>query len=125
LIGAPVIRRYLTGFPGYFPEPAGTVEGPSGRQILAFCRGDLWDFGKKRTGDGTGVVGRKQGPGPTGPTPETQQRIDTAVTYLREIGGHRRGVAAELAKRHGEPTWKWERIVRQAREALESGTAVG
>ena len=36
-----VIRKYVADFPEYFPKPVGTVEGPSGRQIMAFRRGDL------------------------------------------------------------------------------------
>ncbi|WP_127354330.1 hypothetical protein [Actinacidiphila soli] len=42
--GPGVIRKYLGGNPGYFPEAVGTVEGPTGRPIPAFRRADLQDF---------------------------------------------------------------------------------
>jgi hypothetical protein len=121
--GPGVIRKYLKANPGYFPEPPGTVEGPTGRQIPAFRRGDLQDFDRKRTGDNTGTAGRPAGPQRRDRKPQTEQLIATALAYLREIGGYHRGVAAELAERHNEPTWKWERAVREARNQLSSTDA--
>jgi hypothetical protein len=117
--GADVIRKYLKANPGYFPEAVGTVEGPTGRQIPAFRRGDLQDFDRKRTGDNTGAAGRPAGPQSRDRKPETEQRIATALAELRE-NGYRRGVAAELAARHNEPTWKWERAVKEARNQFDS-----
>jgi hypothetical protein len=57
--GAGVIRKYLRANPGYFPAPAGTVTGPSGRDIPAFLRGDLQAFDRRRDGDNTGAAGRR------------------------------------------------------------------
>ncbi|MGW1887782.1 hypothetical protein [Streptomyces sp. NPDC001970] len=121
--GPGVIRKYLKANPDYFPEPVGTVEGPTGRQIPAFRRGDLRDFDRKRTGDVTGAAGRPPGPQPRERQPQTEQRIATALAHLREIGGYRRGVAAELAARHNEPAWKWERAVKEARNQLSRATS--
>jgi hypothetical protein len=117
--GPGVIRKYLGGNPGYFPEAVGTVQGPTGRQIPAFRRADLQDFDRKRTGDNTGTAGRPAGPQHRDRKPHTEQRINTALAYLRE-NGYRRGVAAELAERHNEPAWKWERAVKEARNQLSS-----
>ncbi|WP_127355941.1 hypothetical protein [Actinacidiphila soli] len=121
--GPGVIRKYLKANPGYFPEPAGTVAGPTGRQIPTFHRADLQDFDRKRTGDNTGTAGRPAGPQHRDRKPQTEQRINTALDYLREIGGYRRGVAAELADRHNEPAWKWERPVKEARNQRSSTDA--
>jgi hypothetical protein len=60
--GPGVIRKYLKANPGYFPDSVGTVEGPTGRQIPAFRRGDLQDFDRKRTGDTTGRPGARPAP---------------------------------------------------------------
>ncbi|SNT32825.1 hypothetical protein [Actinacidiphila glaucinigra] len=115
---AGAIRKYLSMDTGYFPAPAGTVAGPTGRQIPGFRRGDLQDFDRRRTGDGTGLAGRPTGtPQHRGPRPETEQRIQTAITYLREHG-HHHGAGAKLATIHGEPAWKWERIVKRAHERM-------
>ncbi|MCX4515913.1 hypothetical protein OHA27_37990 [Streptomyces sp. NBC_01619] len=119
--GAGVIRKYLRDNPGYFPEPVGTVEGPTGRQIPAFRRGDLQDFDRKRTGDNTGAAGRPSGPQVRSRKPETERRIAAAADRLRK-DGYRRGIAAELATEHNEPTWQWERAVKEARDQL-SGDA--
>lgn len=116
--GAGVIRKYLKANPGYFPEPADTVEGPSGRPIPAFRRVDLQDFDRRRTGDGTGAAGRPTGPQVRPRRPQTEQRIATALTRLRKSGTYYRGMAAELAAEHGEPAWKWERAVKEARNQL-------
>ncbi|MEU6346224.1 hypothetical protein ABZ883_35335 [Streptomyces sp. NPDC046977] len=119
---AGAIRKYLSMDTGYFPQPVGTVVSPSGRrQIAAFRRGDLQDFDRRRTGDGTGAAGRPTGPQPRERKSETVERVETAVAYLREHG-YQRGVGAKLAVIHGEPAWKWERIVKEARQHLESGT---
>ncbi|TJZ94867.1 hypothetical protein [Actinacidiphila oryziradicis] len=117
--GPGVIRKYLGANPGYFPEPVGTVACPTGRQIPAFRRSDLQDFDRKRTG----AAGRPAGPQHRDRKPETEQRINTALDYLREIGGYCRGVAAELADRHNEPAWKWERAVKEARNQRSSTDA--
>jgi hypothetical protein len=117
--GPGVIRKYLSAKPDYFPHPAGTVEGPSGRPIPAFRRTDLQDFDRSRTGDNTKTSGRRPGtPQRRGPSATTEARITEALTYLREVGGHHRGAGAELAARHNEPTWKWQRAVREARTRL-------
>lgn len=117
------IRKYVKDNPGYFAPVAGQVEGPSGRLIPAFRRGDLQAFDRRRNGDNTGRAGTPGGPRADRGTrtPEVQQRIDVATAYLNEIGGYHRGVAAELAKIHGEPTWKWERAVKAAREEAAGG----
>jgi hypothetical protein len=116
--GPSVIRKYVKDNPGYFADVAGQVEGPSGRLIPAFRRSDLQDFDRRRNGDNTGSAGSPGGPRADRGThtPEIRQRIDTAAAYFTRIGGYRRGVAAELAKVHGEPTWKWERAVKAARD---------
>lgn len=121
--GASVIRKYLADNPGYFPEPVGTVEGPTGRQIKAFRRAELQEFDHKRNGDNTGVSGSPGGPRPGGTTPEVQARIDTAAAYLRELGSYRMGVASELAARHGGTESMWQRAVRQARRDTGIGAA--
>lgn len=120
--GPTTIHKYLHANPGYFPAPVGTVEGPTGRPIRAFRRGDLQGFDRSRTGKGRiGAAGRKPGPRPSrGRSTQVTQRIETAVAYLKEIGGYRRGVAAELAAHRGDPTWKWERAVKEARNLLQS-----
>ncbi|WP_326580866.1 hypothetical protein OIE69_42715 [Actinacidiphila glaucinigra] len=116
---AGAIRKYLSMNTGYFPEAVGTVAGPTGRQIPGFRRGDLQNFDRRRTGDGTGLAGRPAGtPQEKGPRPETEQRIQTAITYLREHG-HHHGTGAKLAIIHDEPALKWERIVKRARERME------
>ncbi|MFF3313369.1 hypothetical protein [Streptomyces sp. NPDC002952] len=113
--GPGVIRKYLKDNPGYFPDPVGTVEGPSGRQIPAFRRGDLQDFDRKRTGDNTGRAGSPGGPRPSYTTTEVQRRVDIAAAFLDKAGPARRGHAAELAELHGESVSKWERAVHIAR----------
>ncbi|WP_127357024.1 hypothetical protein [Actinacidiphila soli] len=120
--GPGVIRKYLKANPGYFPEPVGTVAGPTGRQIPAFHRADLQDFDRKRTGDNTGAAGRPAGPQSRDRKPQTEQRIATALAELRHNGYHR-GIAAALANRHNEPTWKWERAVKEARNQHDSTDA--
>ncbi len=119
-----VIRKYVADFPEYFPKPVGTVEGPSGRQIMAFRRGDLQRFARGRGGKGSGDVGRKPGAQPArGRSSEVETRIATARAYLEEIGGYRRGVAAELAARHNESSRTWERAVKQARAHMDAAEA--
>ncbi|MCX4554220.1 hypothetical protein [Streptomyces sp. NBC_01500] len=115
---ASVIRRYLSKNPGYFPASTATVEGPSGRQIPAFRRADLQEFDRKRDGDNSGAAGNPGTPRAKGHTPEVQQRVEQAVTFLRETGGYRRGSATALANHHGEPAWKWYGAVREARALL-------
>ncbi|MEU6680867.1 hypothetical protein [Streptomyces sp. NPDC046925] len=121
--GASVIRKYLADNPGYFPEPVGTVAGPTGRQIKSFRRKDLQDFDRRRNGDNTGVSGSPGGPRPGGTTPEVQERIDTAAARLRELGRYRSGIAAELAAEHGGSESAWQRAVRQARQTTGIGAA--
>ncbi|AWN24780.1 hypothetical protein [Streptomyces sp. NEAU-S7GS2] len=114
-----VIRKYVADFPGYFADPVGTVEGPSGRPIMAFRLGDLQDFARKRGGKGSGPIGRKPGPQPArGHRAQAAARIATAAAYLQEIGGYRVGVAAELAAKHDESARTWERAVKEARAQL-------
>jgi hypothetical protein len=81
------------------------------------------NFDRKRTGDNTGTAGRPAGPQHRDRKPHTEQRINTALAYLRE-NGYRRGVAAELAERHNEPAWKWERAVKEARNQLSSDASI-
>ncbi|UNZ21408.1 hypothetical protein [Streptomyces sp. 891-h] len=121
--GPSVIRSYLRHNPGYFPAPAGEVEGPSGRMIRAFRRGDLIAFDKKRDGDNTGVAGRPPGsPGPTAGrrSPDVLRRIALARQYMEQIGGWHRGIAVELAQQTDEPVSRWHRAVREARQELSS-----
>ncbi|WP_326809627.1 hypothetical protein OG533_39450 (plasmid) [Streptomyces sp. NBC_01186] len=119
---ASVIRGYRRLHPGYFPEPAGTEEGPSGKQIPAFRRGDLIDFDRGRDGDNTGAAGRPAGtPSATAGQrwPVTEHRIDVAHQYMIDLGGWKHGTAAELARRAGEPAKSWERAVKEARRRIE------
>lgn len=122
---ASVIRSYRRLHPGYFPEPAGTVEGPSGKQIPAFRRGDLIDFNKHRDGDNTGAAGKPPGtPSATAGRrwPSTEHRVDVAHRYMVDLGGWRHGAAAELVRRAGEPVKSWERAVTEARRKVEQHT---
>ncbi|MFI1401098.1 hypothetical protein [Streptomyces sp. NPDC020681] len=114
--GPSVIRKYLKANPGYFPQPAGTTTGPTGRPIPAFTRHDLQTFDQQRNGDNTGVSGNPGTPRPRGTTPAIQQRINTAAAYLKETGGYHHGAAAHLANQHGEPAWKWQRAIKTARQ---------
>ncbi|MFI6661525.1 hypothetical protein ACIBL8_39095 [Streptomyces sp. NPDC050523] len=120
---ASVIRTYIRNNPGYFADVAGHVQGPTGRLRPAFRRSDLQDFDRRRNGDNTGRAGSPGGPRPERGTrtPEVQQRIDTAAAHLTKAGGHHHGIAAEIARAHGEPTWKWERAVKAAREQIARG----
>ncbi|MCX5206096.1 hypothetical protein OG897_32380 [Streptomyces sp. NBC_00237] len=117
-----VIRKYLSANPGYFPEPAGSLPAGRGQTARAFRRGDLQDFDRKRTNDTTGVSGRRPGEGtePRGTSAETERRVTVAQEYLRETGGWKRGAGAALAARQGEPAWKWERAMKEARKRQES-----
>ncbi|GLV87852.1 hypothetical protein Slala03_75410 [Streptomyces lavendulae subsp. lavendulae] len=119
--GPGVIRKYLTANPDYFPRPAGTLPGTSGRQVPAFRRADLQAFDQNRTGDNTGTSGRKPGTAQRRePTAETETRVTHAIAYLRDAGGYHRGAGAALAAQHDEPAWKWERAVKEARARLDT-----
>ncbi|MFC9916299.1 hypothetical protein [Streptomyces sp. NPDC127197] len=134
--GASVIRKYQQANPGYFPEPVGEVEGPTGRMIQAFRVGDLQDFDRKRTGDKLGKAGRRPGPQPEAPVgrpsaleealaAELSARADTepltatqlAEQYATEAidrDGYHPGLAAELSVQYGGPQRSWEYVVRNA-----------
>ncbi|MFE7129497.1 hypothetical protein ACFVIM_01410 [Streptomyces sp. NPDC057638] len=117
--GPGVIRKYLKAQPGYFPEPTDSLEGPNGRLISAFRRTDLQHFDQARNRDNTGTSGRPPGTRrSTGNSPATEVHINQTLAHLRSAGGYRRGMGAELAARHAEPAWKWERAVKEARTRL-------
>ncbi|MFF2852997.1 hypothetical protein ACFVT5_42965 [Streptomyces sp. NPDC058001] len=134
--GASVIRKYQQANPGYFPDSAGGVEGPTGRLIPGFRAGDLQDFDRRRTGDKLGKAGRRPGPqsgaavgrpsaleealaaelnARTGGEPLTATQL--AEQYATEAiarDGYRPGLAAELSVQYGGPQRSWEYVVRNA-----------
>lgn len=122
--GPASIRKYLAHNPGYFPEPVGTVVGPSGRPIPAFRRGDLQKFDQDRSGVPVGAgTGRQPEPSGTArPSPKAQRRFAAALEHMERSGGWYRGVATELARRHGELTSlsSWKTAVQNARAELEA-----
>jgi len=136
--GSSVIRKYLQANPGYFPEPVGTVEGPTGRSIPGFRVGHLQDFDKKRTGDKLGKAGRRPGPQPDSaagrpsaleealaaelsahPGTKLLSASQLAEQYAAEAikrDGYHPGLAAELSVQYGGPQSAWEYAVRAARK---------
>lgn len=120
--GPAVIRKYLGANGDYFPQAVGSVEGSSGRQIPAFRRADLQAFDRRRNGDNTGAAGSPGGPRPRERNPRTVERVAIALAYLREQGAYHRGAGAALAAQHGDPTWKWERAIKEARTQFEKTT---
>jgi hypothetical protein len=135
--GASAIRKYRVSNPGYFPDPVGEVEGPTGRLILAFRVGDLQDFDTKRTGDKLGKAGRRPGAQAAAPVgrpsaleealaaelsaragEEPPTATQLAAQYAAEAierGGDHPGLAAELSVQYGGPQRSWEYVVRTAR----------
>jgi hypothetical protein len=128
--GPSVIRKYHQANPGYFPDSAGEVEGPTGRMIPAFRVGDLQDFDQKRTGDKLGKAGRRPGPQPAAvvgrPSAELSAypRQELSATQLAgryaaeaiERDGYHPGLAAELSAQYGGPQRSWEYVVRNTLE---------
>jgi hypothetical protein len=136
--GPSVIRKYRQANPGYFPEPVGEVEGPTGRMIPGFRVGDLQDFDRKRTGDKLGKAGRRPGPQPAaavgrpsaleealaaelsahaGSEPLTATQLAEQYAAERiERDGYHPGLAAELSVQYGGPQRSWEYVVRNALE---------
>ncbi len=132
--GASVIRKYQQANPGYFPEPAGEVEGPTGRMIPGFRVGDLQDFDRKRTGDKLGKAGRRPGPQEAAPVGRPSALEEVLVDELSartgegpltaaqlaeqyaaeaiERDGYHPGLAAELSVHYGGPQRSWEYAVR-------------
>ncbi|AZQ32139.1 hypothetical protein EJ357_47490 [Streptomyces cyaneochromogenes] len=136
--GASVIRKYQQANPGYFPAPAGEVEGPTGRMIQAFRVGDLQAFDGKRTGDKLGKAGRRPGPQPEAPVGRRSALEEALASELSARGGiepltatqlaaqyaaqaierdgYHPGLAAELSAQYGGPQRSWEYVVRNARK---------
>ncbi|MGP4089987.1 hypothetical protein [Streptomyces sp. KR55] len=134
--GPSVIRKYRKANPGYFPEPVGEIEGPTGRMIPDFRVGDLQDFDRKRTGDKLGKAGRRLGPQPEAPVgrPSALEEVLAAELSARAGGepltatqlaeqfaaeaidrdGYHPGLAAELSVQYGGPQRSWEYAVRNA-----------
>lgn len=112
------IKKYLSDSPGYFPTPVGEVEGPSGRPILAFLRRSLQEFDQRRIGvQVDSGPGRPAGFATTDPAGlKAALRIDIARETMRGRGGWYRGVATELAQRHGESVSLWSVAVQEARK---------
>ncbi|MFF4139110.1 hypothetical protein ACFY1B_48750 [Streptomyces mirabilis] len=55
-----------------------------------------------------------------GPGREQRERaVAVALDALRRTGGHRRGLAAELAREHGGVDRSWQRAVNEARVVYE------
>ncbi|MGW3669246.1 hypothetical protein [Streptomyces sp. NPDC005141] len=48
-----------------------------------------------------------------------------ALDALRRIGGHRHGLAAEIAREHGGIARSWQRAVNEARERFEQERGAG
>ncbi|MEU2284245.1 hypothetical protein ABZ614_20260 [Streptomyces sp. NPDC013178] len=136
--GPSTIRKYVKDNPGYFPDPVGEVEGPTGRMIPGFRVGDLQDFDRKRTGDKLGKAGRRTGPQEEAPVgrPSALEEVLAAELSARvggepltatqlaeqfaaeaiERDGYRPGLAAELSVQYGGPQRSWEYVVRNALE---------
>ncbi|MFI7405972.1 hypothetical protein ACIBW9_36830 [Streptomyces sp. NPDC049541] len=136
--GPSTIRKYRQANPGYFPEPVGEVEGPTGRMIPGFRVGDLQDFDKNRTGDRLGKAGRRPGPQPEAPVgrPSALEEVLAAELSARAGGepltatqlaerfaterierdGYHPGLATELRLQYGGPQRAWEYVVRNALE---------
>ncbi|MFF0386808.1 hypothetical protein [Streptomyces sp. NPDC004286] len=133
------IRKYLNASPGYFPDSAGKVKGPTGRLIDSFRVGDLQDFDEKRTGDKLGKAGRRTGPQTKAPVgrpsaleealaaelsarageeaPTAKQLAEQFVTEAIERDGYRPGLAAKLSVAHGGPESAWAYVVRSVVQA--------
>ncbi|MET9735843.1 hypothetical protein ABZZ79_36030 [Streptomyces sp. NPDC006458] len=132
--GPSVIRKYQTSNPGYFPDSAGQIEGPTGRMIPGFLVGDLQDFDRKRTGDKLRKAGRRPGPQPAAPVgrPSALEEALAAELSARDGGetltatqlaeqyateridrdGYHPGLAAELSVQFGGPQRSWDYAVR-------------
>lgn len=122
------IRKYLSDFPGYFPAPVGTVEGLRDRPIPAFRRFDLQQFDQQRTGTGPVGVGTGRPTNSSGTAqrhPKTLFRVKVAREQMERSGGWYRGVATELARRHGElkSLNLWSKAVQEARKELDGEAA--
>ncbi|MGX1545174.1 hypothetical protein [Streptomyces adustus] len=71
----------------------------------------------RRAGDGRGANGG--GPG----REQRDQAVALALAALREAGGYRRGLAAQLVREHGGVARSWQRAVGEARAIFESEEA--
>ncbi|MGW7387126.1 hypothetical protein [Streptomyces sp. NPDC054794] len=69
----------------------------------------------RRPGDGRG----NQGGGAS--RAQRDQAVATALAELRQAGGYRRGIAAQLAREHGGHERSWQRAVTEARALYEHG----
>ncbi|MEV0185876.1 hypothetical protein AB0I54_42415 [Streptomyces sp. NPDC050625] len=69
----------------------------------------------RRSGDSRG----NQGGGPS--RAQRDQAVATALAELRQAGGYRRGIAAQLAREHGGNERSWQRAVTEARALYEHG----
>lgn len=136
--GASVIRKYQQANPGYFPDPVGEVEGPTGRMIPGYRVSDLQDFDRKRTGDKLGKAGRRPGPQPQAPVGRPSALEEALAAELSahaggepltatqlaerfaaeaiERDGYHPGLAAELSVQYGGPQRSWEYVVRNTIE---------
>ncbi|GGV72216.1 hypothetical protein GCM10010277_84880 [Streptomyces longisporoflavus] len=63
----------------------------------------------RRPGDGRGNQGGGSG------RAQRDKAVATALEALREAGGHRRGLGAQLAREHGGNERTWQRAVDEAR----------
>ncbi|MCZ0996451.1 hypothetical protein ACH4YO_41665 [Streptomyces noursei] len=113
------IKKYLVDFPGYFPDPVGEVEGPTGHPLPAFLRSDLQEFDQKRKGvqPGTGT-GRPEGSVTEPKGLKATDRVDIAREQMQKHGGWYRGIATELSQRNGGSLTLWSVAVREARKAF-------
>ncbi|WP_432189985.1 hypothetical protein [Streptomyces sp. Tue6028] len=73
----------------------------------------------RRPGDGQGARGGGPGRG------QREQWVRVALEALHQAGGHRHGLAAELAREHGGVARSWQRAVNEARERFEQERGAG
>ncbi|WAZ18992.1 hypothetical protein STRCI_008672 [Streptomyces cinnabarinus] len=73
----------------------------------------------RRAGDGQGARGGGHS------RAERERAVEIALKALRKAGGHRRGLAAELAREHGGVARSWQRAVAEARALYEQGQEPG
>ncbi|MFD7874160.1 hypothetical protein ACFV5G_08550 [Streptomyces sp. NPDC059766] len=83
----------------------------------------FWAVWQEEVGTGRlGRAGRKPGSPATGGADRAQREraVRVALAVLREEGGYRRGLAAQLAREHGGVARSWQRAVGEARAVFES-----
>ncbi|MFE0678683.1 hypothetical protein [Streptomyces sp. NPDC058867] len=87
----------------------------------------FWAAWQEDVGTGRlGRAGRKPGTPASIDRSRRDQAVSVALAALRAEGGHRRGLAARLAREHGGVPRSWQRAVNEARalyEAEDAGTA--